>query len=255
MFRKNLLLYGRPLILFLYVSGLYYQWFDQLSRNWERTRKRFLYAPFKLSFLKDAYTTFSNKVGNRATLKSPLEFPQPSFSRLWKIDFVSRIARAKFFEPRRPGEFNHLPIALRAAGGKAWAWRMKTILPVVVLAIFAFWFGSLVREFSIPPPALVRLPAPPAVADPGTDPKGWVDMPRPMIVIRPEVVHEPTPVPATPQPTLTETPTPSVPKLSVTQIFARLDRGEITVAETKALLAAKGSVSPLESSRKPWPED
>jgi len=255
MFRKNLLLYGRPLILFLYVSGLYYRWFDQLSRNWERTRKRFLYAPFTLSFLKDAYTTFSNKIGNRATLKSPLEFLQPSFSRLWKIDSVSRIARAKFFGLRGPGEFKHFPIVLRAAGGKAWAWRMKTILPVVVLAIFAFWFGSLVREFSISPPALVRQPIPSAVADPGTDPKGWVDVPRPMIVIRPEVVHEPTPVPDNPQPKVTETPTPPVPKLSVTQIFARLDRGEITVAETKALLAAKGSVSPLESSRKPWPED
>ncbi len=255
MFRKNLLLYGRPLIIFLYVSGLYYHWFDQLSRIWERTRKRFLYAPFMPSFLKDAYTTFSNKVGNGATLKSPLEFLQPSFSRLWKIVFVSRIARSKLFAPRWPGEFKHFPIALRAAGGIAWAWRMKTILPVVVLAIFAFWFGSLVREFSIPPPALVRQPIPSAVADPGTGLMGWVDVPSPMIVIRPEVVHEPTPAPDTPQPKVTEAPTPSVPKLSVTQIFARLDRGEITVAETKALLAAKGSVSPLESSRNPWPED
>ncbi len=255
MLRKYLLLYGRPLILFLYISGVYYRWYGNLYRSWERAGKRILYPPFTLSFLNGVYTTFSNKVGIRAALKNPLEFPHLSFNRLWGSDFASRITHAKLVEPRWLGDFNHLPMALRAAGSKAWAWRMKTILPVVVLAIFAFWFGSLVREFSISPPALVRQPIPSAVADPGTDPKGWVDVPRPMIVIRPEVVHEPTPVPDNPQPKVTETPTPPVPKLSVTQIFARLDRGEITVAETKALLAAKGSVSPLESSRKPWPED
>ena len=257
MFRKNLHLYGRPLILFLYIIGVYYRWSDQLSRNWERTRIGNLYAPFTLSFLKNAYTTLSHKVGIGVALKSQIRFPHPPFNRLWRNDFVSRVAHARFVEPRWPGEVKHLPLALNAAAGKAWAWRMKTILPVVVLAIFAYWFGSLVREFSVPPPALVQQLVPPAIADPGTDPKGWVDVPSSMIVIRPEVVHEsePTPGPAISQPTVTETPKRPVPKLSVTQIFARLDRGEITVAETKALLAAKGSVSPLESSRNPWPED
>lgn len=255
MLRKYLLLYGRPLILFLYISGVYYRWYGNLYRSWERAGKRILYPPFTLSFLKGVYTTFSNKVGIRAALKNTLEFPHLSFNRLWGSDFASRIPHAKLVEPRWPGDFNHLPMALRAAGSKAWAWRMKTIIPVVGLAVFAYWFGALVQEFSVSPPALVRQSAPPAVADPGTDPKGWVDVPRPMIVIRPEVVHEPTPVPGTPEPTVTETPTPPVPKLSVTQIFARLDRGEITVAETKALLAAKSFVPYLDRSRSHWPED
>ena len=255
MFRKNLHLYGRPLILFLYIIGVYYRWSDQLSRSWERRDKRFLSTRFTLSFLMSAYTRFSNKAGIRVPLKSSLRFPRLSFNSHWKSDFASRITRTKLFEPRWAGEYKHLSIALKAAGGKAWAWRMKTILPVVVLAIFAFWFGSLVREFAIPPPTLVRQPMPPAIADPGADPKGWVDAPNPMIVIRPEVVHEPTPGPAISQPTVTERPKRPVPKLTVTQIFARLDRGEITVAETKALLSGKSSVSPLERSRNPWPED
>jgi len=251
MFRNRLTLYGRPLILFLYVSGVSSRWFDKLPRNWarncKRTGKGFLYQPFKLSFLKDAYTTLSNKVGKRLALKSPLKFPNLSLHRLRRSNFASRIAHAKFVELRWPGEIKRLPMALRAAGSTAWAWRMKAILPVAGLAIFAFWCGSLVREFSVPAPILVRQPMPPAGAISGTDLKGWVDVPRPMIVIRPEVVHEPPPVPDPPQPTAT--PTPSVPKLSVTQIFARLDRGEITVAETKVLLAAKSFVSGLESSR------
>ena len=255
MFRKNPLLSGWPLILFSYISGIYYRWFDQLSLNWERMGKRFLHPPFPLSFLKDACTRFSNNVGIGGAQKSPLRFPRLSFNRPWRSDFASRITRAKLFEPRWPGELQHLSIALGAAVDKVWAWRMKTILPVVVLAIFAYWFGSLVREFAIPPPALVRQPIPSAIAGPGTDLTRWADVPSPMIVIRPEVVHEPTPVPAISQPTVTETPKRPVPKLSVTQIFARLDRGEITVAETKALLAGKSFVSPLESSRNPWPED
>ncbi len=111
----------------------------------------------------------------------------------------------------------------------------------VGLALLAYWSGSLVREFSVPPPTLVRLPMPPAVANPGPDLIGWVEVPPPMIVIRPEVVAEHTPVAVTPEPAVP--PPPLVPKLSVTQIFARLDNGEITVEETKALLVAKSSVS------------
>ena len=251
MFRNKLTLYGRPLILFLYVSGVSSRWFDQIPRRWARNCKRtgkwFLSPPFTPSFLKDAYTTLSNKVGIRLALKSPPKFPHLSLFRLRRSNFASRIALAKFAEPRWPGEIKRLPMALRAAGSAAWAWRMKAILPVAGLAIFAFWCGALVREFSVPAPVLVRQPMPPAVAIPGTDLKEWVDLPRPMIVIRPEVVHEPPPVPHPPQPTVT--PTPSVPKLNVTQILARLDRGEITVAETKVLLAAKSSVSLLASSR------
>lgn len=240
MFRMNLSLSGRPLILFSYSKGVYCQWFDTLTRNWKGMGKRFLYPPFSLSSLKDAYTTFSNKVGKRGALKSPLRFQQLSFNRLWRSDFASRIAHVKFVEPRWPGAFERLAMALRAAGSKAWPWRMKAILPLVGLAILVYWSASLVREFSVLPPALVRQPVPAVAADPETDLKGWVDAPLPMIVIRPEVVHEPTPVPGIPQPEVT--PKSSVPKLSVTQIFARLDRGEITLAETKALLAEKGSV-------------
>ena len=128
-----------------------------------------------------------------------------------------------------------------AAGSKAWAWKMKAILPVVGLAIFAYWSGLLLREFSISAADFVGQPAPPAVANPGPDLIGWVEVPPPMIVIRPEVVAEHTPVAVTPEPAVT--PPPLVPKLSVTQIFARLDSGEITVEETQALLAAKSSVS------------
>ena len=247
MFRKKFTLYGRPLILFLYVSGVYYRWSDKLSRSWERADKRFLYPPFMLGFLKDAYTTLSNKVGIKAALKSPLQFPHLSPNKLWRSDLASRIAHANFVEPRWPGEFNRLAMALGAAGSKAWTWRMKAILPLVGLAIFAYWTGSLVREFSVPPPLLARQPLPPVAADTETDLMGWVDVPRPMIVIRPEVVHEPPPVPGAPQPTVA--PPPLVPKLSITQIFARLDRGEITVAETKVLLAGKSSVSPWQIIR------
>ena len=253
MFRKKLLLSGRPLILFSYIRGVYSRWFDELARNWEITRKRLLHPPFTLSFWKNTYTTFLKKVGIRVALKSPLKFPHLSFNRLWRRGFASRIAHAKFVEPRWPGEFKPLPMSLRAAGSKVWAWKLKTILPVVGLAILAYWSGSLIREFSVPPPTLVRLPMPPAVANPGPDLLGWVDVPRPLIVIRPEVVPEPTPVPGPPQPAVK--PTPSIPKLSVTQIFARLDRGEITLAQTKDLLAAKGSVSNWGSSGNYWSEE
>ncbi len=247
MFRKKFTLYGRPLILFLYVSGVFSQCLDKLRWNWQRTGKGFLYQPFMLSFLKDAYAALSIKVGIRLALKCPPKFPNLSLHRLWGSNFASRIARAKFIELRWPGGIKRLPMALSAAGTTAWAWRMKAILPVAGLAIFAFWCGLLVREFSVLAPILVRQPMPPAVAISGTDLKRWMDVPRPMIVILPEVVHEPPPVPDPPQPIAT--PTPSVPKLSVIQIFARLDRGEITVAETKVLLDAKSFVSGLESSR------
>ena len=130
---------------------------------------------------------------------------------------------------------------------------VKAILPVVGLVLFAQWSGSLIGEFSVPPSTLVQQPMPPAVADPGAVLKGWVDVPRPIVLIRPEVIHELTPVPGTPQSRVT--PTPSVPQLQVTQIFARLDRGEITVEETKALLAAQSSASHLVSSRNQWPDD
>ena len=247
MFRMKLLLSGRPLILCSYIGGVYNRRFDKLRRSWERTGEWFLYPSFPLSFLKHAYTTFSSKGGIRAALKSHLEFSHLTFNRLRRNDFASLIPHDKIIRPRWPGEFKQLPMVLRAAGSKAWSWRMKAALPVVGLAIFAFWGGSLVREFSIVPPPLGRQLMPPEAADPETDLMGWVDVPRPMIVIRPEVVHEPNPVTGASQPILA--PTPSVPKLSLTQIFARLDRGEITLAETKALLAAKSSESRLERSR------
>ena len=253
MFRNKFTLYGRPLLLVSYISGVYTRGFDKLLWNRVRAGKRLLSPPFTLSFLKDAFKTFPNRLGIRVALKRPLEFPHLLVNRLCRSDLASRIAYTKFLQPRWPGQFKQLARSLRAAGSRVWVWRMRAVLPVVVLAIFALWFGSLVREFSVPAPTLVRQPMPPAAADPGTDLKGWVDSPRPMIVIRPEVVHESPPVPDIPQ--LSVTTAPSLPKLSVTQIFARLDRGEITMAETKVLLAAKSPVPPWESSPNSWSDD
>ena len=205
-------------------------------------------AVFTLCHLKKVHTTFLNKVGIGVALKSPLKSWHLSRRNLWRSDFASRIAHGKFVEPRWLGKFEHVPIALKAAGSRTWDWRMKAILPVVGLALFAHWCGSLIQEFSNLQPTSVRQPIPPAVADPETVLKGWVDVPSPTILIRPEVVHEPALVPVTPQPTVT--PPPSVPKLMVTQIFAKLDRGEITVAETKVLLAARSAAYSSERSRK-----
>lgn len=247
MFRKQLLLFEWPLVLFWYVIGVFKRWFDKLPWNWVRTGKWYLYPPFTLRFWKNPLTAFSNKVGIRAALKGRLVFPHPSLTRLLGSKFASRIAHVLFFAPRWLGVCKCLLWSLVAAGSKAWGWRMKAILPVVGLTIFAFWCGSLIREFAVSQPALVREPMPAAFADPGADLKGWVDVPRPMIVIRPEVVEEPIPIAGPPQPAVTPAPpAPSVPKLSVTQIFARLDRGEITLAETKVMLAAKITVVPLE---------
>ena len=174
-------------------------------------------------------------------------------SRLQKRAFASSVAQAKLIVLRCSSEFERLLMAFSSAGSKAWAWKMKVAIPLAGLVIFGYWFGSLAREFSVPPPVLVRLPIPPQVAKPGTDLLSWVDVPRPMIIIRPEVVHQPLPVPEIPRPEVTSK--PAAPKLSVTQIFARLDRGEISLLESRVLLAAKSSLLSWESIQIDSPED
>ncbi len=115
---------------------------------------------------------------------------------------------------------------------------IKIVLPILGLALFLFWCGLLVKEMRSPPTTVDRQPQPEAFVTHKEDLNERAAAPPTNLDTMPEGVGD-SATPVATQPNAASAPT--APKLTISQIFARLDKGEITVEETKAMLASNGA--------------
>ncbi len=138
---------------------------------------------------------------------------------------------------------------LQTIGNRLWAWKWNIAVPVVGLAIFGYWAVSLVKEMETPPPSYLRQVNEPAEGKNGSSLvdlledslSSEAEQPGPSPYVVPAEMEEMVFIePAEEKPPeIAPMETPSKPPLSAIQIFAKLDRGEITIEESKALLAAR----------------